>query len=71
VNPKSFPNHEQYLQTLMRMSPEQRLNKAFELSDLVKTLFLDGLKKAFADKSETEIRKIYLERIAQCYNRNY
>jgi len=54
VNPKSFPNHDQYLQTLMNMSEEQRLNKAFELSALAKNIFLEGLKKTFSEKSETE-----------------
>ena len=55
----------------MRMSAEQRLSKAFELSELTKNLFLDGLKKTFSEKTNEEIRKIYLERIAKCYNRNY
>jgi hypothetical protein len=53
------------------MTPEQRLLKAFELSALSKKLFLHGLKKRFPEKSETEIKSIYLKQIAQCHNRNY
>lgn len=53
------------------MTSEQRLAKAFELSELAKELFFQGLQKRFPLKSETEIRALYLERIAKCYNRNY
>ena len=68
---KEHPNHDLYLQTLKHMTPEQRLLKAFELSALSKKLFLHGLKKRFPEKNEAEIKTIYLERIAQCHNRNY
>jgi hypothetical protein len=68
---KPRPNHKQYLQTLRKMTPEQRLTKAFELSVMARELFLQGLQKRFAMKSKAEIREIYLERIAKCYNRNY
>ena len=68
---KQYPNHKIYLQTLKNMTPEQRLQKAFELSLFTKNLFLHGLQKRFADKTELEIKAIYLERIAKCHNRNY
>lgn len=68
---KPRPNHHLYLQTLQKMTSEQRLAKALELSEMTKELFLQGLKNRFPEKNETEIRKIYLERIAKCYNRNY
>jgi hypothetical protein len=68
---KPHPNHDLYLKTLQRMTPEQRLAKAFELSTLTKELFLQGLRNRFSDKDETEIKEIYLKRIAKCYNRNY
>ena len=68
---KPRPNHKLYLQTLRKMTPEQRLAKAFELSAMAKELFLLGLRKRFPLKSEQEIKDIYLKRIAKCYNRNY
>lgn len=71
MNIKTHPNHFVYLQTLKRMTPEQRLLKAFELSEFAKELFLHGLKKRFPEKTEAEIKAIYLERIALCHNRNY
>lgn len=68
---KQRTNHTMYLQTLRRMTPEQRLAKAFQLSTMSRQLFLQGLKSRFPLKTEAELKKIYLERIAKCYNRNY
>jgi len=53
------------------MSAEQRLLKALELSTLTKKLFLGGLHTRFPDKTEKEIKEIYLQRPGKCYNRNY
>ncbi|MCL6478934.1 MAG: hypothetical protein K6T65_11035 [Peptococcaceae bacterium] len=68
---KERPNHKIYIQALRRMSSEKRLLKAFELSEFTKKLFYHGLKKRFPDLPDEEIRKIYLERIDKCHNRNY
>lgn len=71
VDPKPRPNHRMYIEALRRMTPEERLAKAFELSTFGKELFLHGLKERYPDLSEEEIKKIYLERISKCHNRNY
>lgn len=71
MNIKERPNHRIYIQTLRGMSPEERLNKSFELSEMAKELFLHGLRKRFPALSESSIRKIYLERLEKCHNRNY
>jgi len=68
---KPRPNHRLYLDTLRRMSPEARLMKAFELSSFSNDLFLHGLRKRFPDLSEQDFRKLYLERLNKCHNRNY
>lgn len=68
---KPRPNHKLYLDTLRRMSPEARLMKAFELSKFSNDLFLHGLRKRFPDLSEQDFRKLYLERLNKCHNRNY
>ena len=57
---KPEPNHQQYIQVLQRMTPEQRLAKAFQLSNMTKALFLEGLRKTFPEKNEQEIKKLYL-----------
>ena len=71
MNPKKNPNHKIYIQTLRKMGPEKRLLKSFELSDFSKQLFIHGLRKQFPELSETEFHKLFLRRLAKCYNRNY
>jgi hypothetical protein len=68
---KPRPNHRLYIAALQRMSPEARLMKAFELSQFSNDLFLHGLHKRFPDLSEQDFRKLYLERLNKCHNRNY
>lgn len=68
---KKRPNHHLYLAALRKMTPEQRLLKAFELSELSNQLFVHGLRKRFPEKSEADITKTYLERLRKCHNRNY
>lgn len=68
---KPTPNRERYLEILRRMTPGERLAKAFELSETGKQLMLAGLRHQFPNASEPEIRRMYLEGIALCHNRNY
>jgi len=68
MNPKPRPNHERYLEVLRNMTPEQRLDKAFELTAFARKLFLCGLRKRFPDLDEQELHKIYLEQLAKCHN---
>lgn len=53
------------------MSPEQRLAKAFELSDMSRELFLSGLRQRFPEKSESDLRQLYAKRLEKCHNRDY
>jgi hypothetical protein len=64
-------NHSIYLKALRRMSPAERLDKAFELSEFSRSLFLHGLRRRFPDLAEESLTKIYLERLSKCHNRNY
>jgi len=68
---KERPNHKIYIQALRRMSPEARLLKAFELSEFSRQLFIHGLRKRFPDLPEEDFKKLLLERLAKCHNRNY
>ena len=68
---KPRPNHKIYLESLRRLSPEQKLSKAFELSEMSRRLFREGLRRRFPDLSEEELHRLYLERLALCHNRNY
>ncbi len=68
---KKRPNHEIYIRTLRSMTPEQRLLKAFELTEFSRDLFKSGLRRRFPDLSEEVLHQLYLERLAKCHNRNY
>ncbi len=64
-------NHKIYIQALRQMPPEKRLLKAFELSEFTKQLFVHGLRKRFPNLSREKFKKILLERLDKCHNRNY
>jgi hypothetical protein len=68
---KERPNHALYIQTLRRMTPEQRLAKAFELTEFARELFRQGLRKRHPDLSPEEFHQLWLRRLAKCHNRNY
>jgi hypothetical protein len=53
------------------MTPGQRLEKAFEMSEFGKELFREGLRKRFPQLSEEAFHQLYLDRLAKCHNRNY
>jgi len=46
---KEKQNHERFLKVVRAMTEEQRLLKSFELSDLTRTLFKQGLRERFPD----------------------
>jgi hypothetical protein len=68
---KTYPNRQRYHQILKAMSPQDRLMKAFELSELADSAFRAGLKNRYPDRSDDELRQLYLERRLKCHNHNY
>ena len=71
MDPKPRPKHKLYIDILRRMTPEQKLMKAFELSEMSKSLFRQGLRARFPDLPEDEFHELYLKRLALCHNRNW
>jgi len=71
MDPKPRPNHRRYIEVLRRMTPEQRLAKAFELSEFAKQLFIHGLRERHPELNEEEFHKLLLARLEKCHNRNY
>ena len=71
IEPKPRPQHEQYLQVLRAMTPEQRLRRAFAMSDFTKALFVQGLRDRFPEVGEAAIHRLFLDRLAKCHNSNY
>lgn len=71
MDPKPRPNHGRYLKVLRRMGPQKRLQKAFELSEMSRQLFIRGLRRRFPDLPERQFRRIMLEQLDRCRNRRY
>ncbi|MEX0704157.1 MAG: hypothetical protein WD069_18810 [Planctomycetales bacterium] len=68
---KPQPNHREYILALRRMTPGERLQRAMDLSDAVREMFRQGLRRRFPDLSDEAFHRLYLERLAKCHNRNY
>jgi hypothetical protein len=71
VDPKPRPNRQRYLEVLRRMTPQERLQIAFDLTEQTRELMRIGLRDRFPEMSEEELHKLYLERLEKCHNRNY
>ena len=63
---KPRPNHARYLEALRAMTPEQRLLKAFELSEQSHELLRDGIRLRYPDAAPAEQRRIYLQQLERC-----
>jgi DNA-binding PadR family transcriptional regulator len=68
---KPRPNHARYLEILRRMTPEQRLRKAFELSEMGRELFRQGLSQRHPELSSDDLEVLLRKRLSLCHNRNY
>jgi hypothetical protein len=53
------------------MTPEERLRVALDLSDFVRALFREGLRRRFPDLSEDDFNALFLKRLDLCHNSNY
>lgn len=49
-----------YIEYLRSLTPEQRLEKAFALSEASRQLLIDGTRARFADSSEDEFGELML-----------
>jgi hypothetical protein len=71
MDPKPRPNQALYLEVLRKMTPEQRLRKAIELTELRKQVLRDGLRQRFPDLDDHALHELYLKQLEICHNRNY
>jgi hypothetical protein len=71
MNIKQNQNHSIYIKALRALTPEQRLKRAFDLSDFTKKLFISGLRKRWPDLGKEEFKQKLFERLEKCHNRNY
>ena len=71
MNKTDRQTHKEYIKILKKMKPQARLQKAFELSDLTKSLFITGLRMRYPDYSEEDIKDLYIEKIYKCHSSDY
>ena len=60
-----------YIVALRNMTPEQRIKKMFELTEMTRYLLKRGLEIQFPEKTKEEIHKMYLKRLMECHNSDY
>ena len=70
MDPKPRPHDDIYLDVLRRMTPEQRLRKAFELGEMGRELRRAGLRLQHPDLGEDAISALEVEEALQWHNRN-
>jgi hypothetical protein len=68
---KRNPSHEVYIAALRRLTPEQRLAKAFAMSAFVRALFRQGLRERFPDLPPAEFEALLRQRLELCHNRSW
>ncbi len=68
---RSIAAEKKYIEILRRMTPEQRLAKAFELTEFTRALFRQGLRSRYPDMPDDEFEKLYRARLDLCHNRNW
>lgn len=71
MNETDQQTHKEYIKILKKMTPQQRLQRALELSDLTKSLFITGLKLRYPDHSEEDIKNLYIKKVYKCHHSDY
>lgn len=68
---KTRQNHRIYVEVLRRMTPEQRLQKAFELGELARELFRQGLRRRHPDLANEDLMALERKLADRWHNRTY
>lgn len=71
MNVKPRSNHQRHLAILRAMTPAQRLQRSFELTECARQLMLDGIRNRHPGASPEQIHQLFLARLGRCHNRNY
>lgn len=64
-------SEEKYIETLRKMSFDEKAKKVFELTEMTRMLLKRGLEIQFPEKTPEEIHQMYLKRLAECHNSEY
>jgi len=68
---KTYPNKQRYYAILRSMSPQEKLLKSFELTELVRAANRAGMRNRNQHLSEQELEQLFLERQKACHNQTY
>jgi len=68
---KPDPERRLIIAALRAMTPERRLERAFELSRFARDLFRAGLKRRFPALDDDAFEALYRERLLKCHNRDW
>ena len=60
---KPRPNHRKYIDILRAMTPAQRLEKSFELTEYARGLMKDGMRARHPEMSEAELHRAYVKQL--------
>ena len=71
ANLKPNPNEERYFDGLRAMTPEQRIDKVFEITEFTRDLLRNALRRKHPQASEAELHRLYLEHLRECHNSSY
>jgi hypothetical protein len=71
MDPKPRPNQQVYLQVLRAMTPDERLRKALELTQIGRILLADGLRQLHPGLADAEFRRLYLDHLDRCRSRSF
>jgi len=67
---KARANRRLYIEILRGMTPEQRLRKAFELTDMVQELARAGLKRRHRGLDASSLAELTRERLMRWHSRS-
>ena len=68
---KPVPNRDRYLEVLRRMTPAQRLAKAWELTEVTREMLRVSLRRRWPEATAADLHRRYLQRLSECHNKNY
>jgi hypothetical protein len=64
------PTREEH-RILANMTPGERMKRAMDLSDMGFRMLKANLRWRFPELDEERLHRLFLERLAQCHNREY
>jgi hypothetical protein len=67
MNVKPQPNDTRYLAIVRAMTPAQRLEKSFELTEYSRQLMKDGIRRRNPGATEQQVHHIFVDRLLKCH----